>query len=108
MLSQVTQPLAPLLAFGSENAEFPAQGVEADVIGKVSTCFEISKCVQSSPTKTKNKQTKQPKNRVNKNTYVVTAGEHPTDYPAVTVLLSLVTLLADIRSEHPELAPGQK
>lgn len=55
MLSQVTQPLAPLLAFGSENAEFPAQGVEADVIGKVSTCFETSKCVQSSPTKA-NKQ----------------------------------------------------
>lgn len=44
-----------LPAFSSENAAFPVQGVEVDVIKKILACFEISKCVQSSPTKTKTK-----------------------------------------------------
>lgn len=48
-----------LLAFSSENIEFPVQGVGGDVIAKILPCFEISKCVRSSATKK------------NKNIYVV-------------------------------------
>lgn len=41
-----------LPTFISEDSEFPAQGVEADVTKKILPCFEISKSGQVSPAHT--------------------------------------------------------